>query len=60
MKKPIVGVIKSRITAEIWYWKMIVMFAKLNTLLRISPPDGETIEQLLKFLEELKAKLEVD
>jgi len=59
VKKPIVGVIKSRITAEIWHWKMIVMFAKLNTLLRISPPDKETIEQLLEYLEELKTKLEV-
>jgi len=60
MRKPIIGTVRSRITSELWYWKTIVMFAKLNILLRIAPPNKETLEKLLESLEELRVKLGVD
>ena len=60
MKKPIVGTIRHRLTAEIFYLKLHSLLFMLNILPKISQPSKEQAEKVLMVLSELKEKLEVD
>lgn len=61
MKRPVVGVIKQRLTSQMFFWKLTSLFFVLKTLLKVAPPSKEQLEEMLIALEELKIKLgEVD
>lgn len=52
---------KHKIKTRLWYWKTVIMLAKLNLLIKIFPPNIEEIEQIIETLETLKVRLgEVD
>lgn len=61
MKRPVVGVIKQRLTSQMFFWKLTSMFFVLKILLKVAPPSKEQLEEMLIALEKLKIKLgEVD
>lgn len=49
-----------RIRARLWYCKLVIVLKLLRVFLKISPPNRETLEQLLESVEQLRVKLEVD
>ena len=60
MRKPIIGTIKRRLTAEMLYWKLDSLLFLSTILLKVAKPNREQVEAILTALEELRSKLEVD
>jgi len=57
MNKPIVGMIRRKFTAQMLFIKLSSVLFILNVMLKIAPPDKETLEELLELLDDLRIKL---
>jgi len=60
MNRPIIGVIKRKINAQILYMRLRSMLLVLPIMLKVSPPSKEQCEEMLVALAELRAKLGVE
>ena len=57
MNKPIVGMIRRRFTVQMLFMKLSSVLFILNIMLKIAPPNKETLEELLELLDDLRIKL---
>ena len=60
MNRPIIGVIKRKINAQILYMRLRSMFLVLPIMLKVAPPSKEQCEEILVALAELRVKLGVE
>lgn len=60
MRKPIIGSVKSSISAHILFLKIRSSLLILRLMMKIYPPDRVTCEQMLILLKDLQIKLGVN
>jgi len=60
MNKPIVGMIKRKLTGQVLYLKLSSMLFMLNIMLKVAPPSKAQCEEMLVGLAELRVKLGVE